>query len=206
MTVTDQSALNELVLHHGKRVRRLWFIGAFLCLLAGGVAGGIATYQYYRTGNNNGESVSSFDRDDLYERLGGAAAVGLGFPAMLIAMGFFAGTVNRRLVGKSTVVEAQVSQVAGNALLAGVVGNPLLLVLGKIAPVRTVGFSITHEGQEVRQVGHLFGNEIPYGIEKSECLALKIMLFGKPAAMLVCREGKCIRQDTFEEEQPDEQG
>ena len=190
--MSNEAHMKALVLRHGQRVRRLWFIGACITFCCGLAVAGAAVYRYKTADSKSSweEPYRHFDRDNLKHALLGSAAVGLGFTAMLAGMGCMSYAIQKRFVNRSTCSPAQLKHASVDQLLSAGLGTGPATLLGFIAPVRTAAFTFKHDDKDVSCLGHLFGNEVPYHTDEQQCWALSFTCFGKPVAILVCEESK----------------
>jgi hypothetical protein len=180
--------MRELFLRHARRISRIWYFGACLTFLIGAGIGLRSFYLLKTTDNSNFDmteygSIRYYDEDDFKEGMKTSAGIGLGFSAALIGLGFFSYAFAGYLLRIGTFTDAELEQASINALSDGTVS-----LLGLIAPVRAVAFKFKHDNSEIRQIGHLFLNELPYKTDDGKFQALKFNMFGKQVALLVCEE------------------
>ncbi len=182
----DETELQDHLLEHGRRIMRLWFLGALLCLIAGVIVAVAALVQ--DRGRRNDEF---YDRDQLNERLTGAAGIAaLGLP--LIVMAFIGQGLRAATIRKGTFVTPEIDEDLLESLYQAVVVHGMFSIPGYLAPIRRVPLKIPDDNKDY-WVG-LFCNELPVRDEDGNCVALVSSMFGIKAVMLVCTRPK--RDDT----------
>lgn len=170
----------------------MWFVGVCPLVVVGAVMV-VCTVQRL----NSYEPVESdrsqySERDRLKQNLMTGLAVGCGFPAAFVAMGFFSYFLARRRVEKGVFAPVTLGQASANALAGAIAGRGPLYLLGSLVPIRTCAFTFKDESGGMTLVAHLFADEVPYRDRDSQHWALKWSLLGRSVGLLVCERGRNV--------------